>query len=72
MDLAWADVGEPLVAGLAGIVGIRLAEEALRVLRRQGRCPERWARDRTRKGRGFRDGAGPVAGTADVSRPGAV
>jgi hypothetical protein len=50
MDLAWADVAEPLVAGLAGIAGAGLTEEALRLLRRSGRCPERWSRDRGRTG----------------------
>jgi hypothetical protein len=46
MDLSWADVAEPLVAGLAGTAGVYLVEEALRALRRSGRCPDRWARDR--------------------------
>jgi hypothetical protein len=45
MDLAWVDVAEPVVAGLAGVLGICLTEEVLRVLRRSGLCPQRWTRD---------------------------
>ncbi|MGX6605102.1 hypothetical protein ACWKSP_23650 [Micromonosporaceae bacterium Da 78-11] len=44
MDLTWADVAQPLVAGLAGILGVYLVEEALGTLRRRGWCPERWNR----------------------------
>jgi hypothetical protein len=46
MDLTWADVAQPLVAGLAGILGVYLTEETLRALRRKGICPDRWNRDR--------------------------
>jgi hypothetical protein len=46
MDLSWADVAQPVVGGLAGILGVWLAEGWLRALRRQGVCPERWSRDR--------------------------
>jgi hypothetical protein len=50
MDLGWVDVAEPVVAGLAGVLGICLTEEMLRVLRRSGLCPDRWALDRTGRG----------------------
>jgi hypothetical protein len=47
MDLTWADIAQPLVAGLAGMLGVYVTEETLRALRRRGLCPERWNRDRT-------------------------
>jgi hypothetical protein len=46
MDLSWADVAQPVVGGLAGILGVWLIEGSLRALRRQGVCPERWNRGR--------------------------
>jgi hypothetical protein len=54
MNFAWVDVAEPIVAGLAGILGICLTEEMLGVLRRSGLCPERWALERTRSDRSLR------------------
>jgi hypothetical protein len=46
MDLTWADLAQPLVGGLAGILGVHLVQEMLGVLRRKGVCPDRWNRDR--------------------------
>lgn len=46
MDLSWADVAQPVVGGLAGILGVWLVEETLRTLRRRGLCPRRWDRAR--------------------------
>ncbi|GAA2495937.1 hypothetical protein [Winogradskya humida] len=47
MDLTWADLAEPVVGGLAAILGIYLTEEGLHVLRRRGRLPARWNHNRT-------------------------
>ena len=47
VGLSWADIAQPLVAGLAGVLGVYIPEEVLRTLRRTGRCPERWSRNRT-------------------------
>ena len=46
MDLMWADLAQPLMGGLAGMLGVYVMEETLRVLRRKGLCPESWRRDR--------------------------
>jgi len=46
MDLTWVDVAQPVVAGLAGMLGVYAMEEALGALRRSGLCPQRWTRDR--------------------------
>jgi hypothetical protein len=46
MDLTWVDAAQPVVAGLAGILGVHGLEEALGALRRRGLCPERWCQDR--------------------------
>ncbi|GAA2579033.1 hypothetical protein GCM10010435_64800 [Winogradskya consettensis] len=45
MDLTWADLAEPVVGGLAAILGVYLTEEALQALR--GRVPGRWNHNRT-------------------------
>jgi hypothetical protein len=47
VDLMWADLAQPLIGGLAGMLGVYVMEEGLRVLRRRGICPESWRRDRT-------------------------
>ena len=47
MDLMWADLAQPLVGGLAGMLGVCVVEEVLRVLRGKGLCPERWSLGRT-------------------------
>ena len=47
MYLTWTDLAQPLVAGLASVLGIYLTEIILSALRRRGMCPERWNRDRT-------------------------
>jgi hypothetical protein len=56
MGLSWSDVIQPVIAGLAAILGVHATEEVLRVLRRRGICPDRWARARTflRPGVAFR------------------
>jgi hypothetical protein len=46
VDLNWADMTQPLIGGLAGILGVYLIEDMLGRLRRSHRCPERWAKDR--------------------------
>jgi hypothetical protein len=46
VELAWVDIAQPLVGGLAGILGVYLVEDALSRLRRSGVCPKRWAKDR--------------------------
>jgi hypothetical protein len=46
MDLTWVDVAQPVVAGLAGMLGVYVTEEGLRGARRRGLCPARWTRDR--------------------------
>jgi hypothetical protein len=46
LDLIWADIAQPLVAGLAGMLGVYLTEAVLRGLRRRGVCPDRWNRSR--------------------------
>jgi hypothetical protein len=65
VDLTWADIAQPLLAGLAGVLGVYLPGEVLGTLRRKGMCPERWRRNRSflvprgRAGGGsFGDGAG--------------
>jgi hypothetical protein len=47
VNLAWADIAQPLVAGLAGVLGVYLPGEVLATLRRNGRCPERWRSNRS-------------------------
>ena len=42
MDLTWAVIAQTLLAGLAGMLGVYVIEEVLRVLRRKGLCPQRW------------------------------
>jgi hypothetical protein len=42
MDLSWVDVAEPAVAGLAAFLGVQITQDVLVLLRRKGRCPERW------------------------------
>jgi hypothetical protein len=49
VDLTWADVAQPVVAGLAGVLGVYSVEEGLRALRRRGLCPERWNRERPQR-----------------------
>ncbi|MFI5496951.1 hypothetical protein [Actinoplanes sp. NPDC051859] len=46
MYLTWADIAQTVMAGLAGMLGVYLIEEALRVLRKRGISPTRWAYDR--------------------------
>jgi hypothetical protein len=46
MAVVWADVAQPLVAGLGGMLGVYVLEEGLRVLRVRRLCPARWSRDR--------------------------
>jgi hypothetical protein len=46
MDANWADMAQPLMAGLAGVLGVYIPEHVLRTLRRDGRCPERWRQRR--------------------------
>jgi hypothetical protein len=46
VDLTWWDIAQPAVGGLAGVLGVYLVEDVLRTLRRRGRCPGRWMRDR--------------------------
>ncbi len=61
MDLVWADLAQPLVGGLAGMLGVCVVEEVLRVMRERGVCPERWTAARTflrpRRRRGDRGAA---------------
>jgi hypothetical protein len=45
VDLTWADLAEPVVGGLAAILGVYLTEEMLHALR--GRGPARWNHHRT-------------------------
>ncbi|OJF09834.1 hypothetical protein [Couchioplanes caeruleus] len=47
MYLTWADIAQTLLAGLAGMLGVFLVEEGLRVLRERGLSPARWAQNRT-------------------------
>jgi len=65
VNLAWADIAQPLLAGLAGVLGVYVPGEVLGTLRRKGMCPERWRRNRSflvprrRSGGGsFGNGAG--------------
>ncbi len=46
MGVAWADIAQPLLGGLGGMLGVYLVEEGLRLLRRGRLCPDRWARNR--------------------------
>jgi hypothetical protein len=46
VDLTWADMAQPLIGGLAGILGVYLIEDMLGRLRRSNRCPKRWVKDR--------------------------
>jgi hypothetical protein len=46
MGLMWAEIAQPLIAGLGGMLGVYVVEEGLRVLQRRGLCPERWNRSR--------------------------
>ncbi|MBL7256371.1 hypothetical protein [Paractinoplanes lichenicola] len=45
--MTWADVAEPIVAGLAAVLGIYATQEGLTQLRRRGIGTERWIRSRT-------------------------
>ncbi|GGQ78132.1 hypothetical protein [Couchioplanes azureus] len=47
MLVSWADIAQTLLAGLAGMLGVFVVEEALRVMRKHGLSPARWAHDRT-------------------------
>ena len=65
VNLAWANIAQPLVAGLAGTLGVYVLGEVLEALSRRGICPERWRQNRSflvprsRSGGGsFADGAG--------------
>jgi hypothetical protein len=44
MGLTWWDAAQPVVAGLAGILGVHAVEDVLGKLRRRGLCPARWNR----------------------------
>jgi xanthosine utilization system XapX-like protein len=44
--MEWADIAEPLIAGLGGMLGVYLAEDVLRVLRAHRLCPARWSSER--------------------------
>lgn len=44
MNLTWWDAAQPVVAGLAGILGVHLVEDVLAALRRRDLCPDRWGR----------------------------
>lgn len=46
MYLTWAEIAQTLLAGLAGMLGVFVIEEGLRVLRKRGIAPARWAQDR--------------------------
>ena len=44
--MTWAEVGQTVVAGLAGMLGVYGSQEVLEVLRRRGWCPARWEGER--------------------------
>jgi xanthosine utilization system XapX-like protein len=44
MGLTWWDAAQPVVAGLAGMLGVHVVEDVLALLRRRGLCPARWNR----------------------------
>ncbi|GAA0804955.1 hypothetical protein [Spirilliplanes yamanashiensis] len=44
--MTWAEIAQPVLAGLAGMLGAYVAESGLGTLRRRGLCPQRWNRDR--------------------------
>lgn len=44
MILTWWDAAQPVVGGLAGILGVYAVEDVLGRLRRRGLCPARWSR----------------------------
>jgi hypothetical protein len=44
MQLTLWDVAQPVLAGLAGMLGVYSIEGALGSLRRRGLCPARWQR----------------------------
>lgn len=47
MVIRWADIVQPLVAGLAAMLGVYLTEAVLGALRRRCICPDRWKRARS-------------------------
>lgn len=47
MDLSWTDAAQPMVAGLAAMLGVYLTQDVLRAIRRKARCPGRWTVDRS-------------------------
>ena len=40
--MTWAEIAQPVLAGLAGMLGVYVAESGLTTLRRMGLCPARW------------------------------
>jgi hypothetical protein len=47
MDLSWVDLAQPVVGGLAAVLGVHLTQDTLAALRRKGLCPDRWTWGRT-------------------------
>jgi hypothetical protein len=42
MQMLLSELATPVIAGLAGMLGVYAMEDILGRLRRSGRCPRRW------------------------------